>query len=83
VDDLLAAVIDVAKRHLPPDEPRTIDHPDVDLRSIGLGSLKMVEFMVDLERSFAVRFPEAMVDTATFRTPRTIAEAITTIRGGG
>ncbi|MFL6128910.1 MAG: phosphopantetheine-binding protein [Mycobacteriales bacterium] len=81
--DLIAAVAAVARRHLPAEARAAAVDQDTDLAELGLDSVRVVGFMVDVERTFAVSFPDQLVDAATFRTPRAVAEAVRTLRGAG
>ena len=37
--------------------------------------------MVDLERTFSLTFPDELIDVAVFRSVRSVAEAIYSMRG--
>ena len=67
-------------RHLPPDAAARIGDPDADLSDLGLESLTLVSLVVDLESTFEVVFPERMMDVETFRTVRTVAQAVQAAR---
>jgi acyl carrier protein len=82
MDDILRAVMGVAERHVGAGRAAALD-PDVDLSAIGLTSLEMVGFILDLEDSLAVQFPADMMDPATFRSARTIAGHVRALRGPG
>ncbi|CRK61864.1 hypothetical protein [Alloactinosynnema sp. L-07] len=74
MEKLLNQVVEIAGRHVT--DRDTVTGPDVELPELGMGSLRMVQFMVDLESAFGVSFPEPLITPETFRTPRTAAEAI-------
>jgi acyl carrier protein len=83
MSDLVESVVAVARRHLPEDARDAAVGQDTDLAGLGLDSVRVVGFMVDVERTFAVSFPDQLVDAATFRTPRAVAEAVRALSGSG
>jgi acyl carrier protein len=83
MSDLIASVAAVARRHLPEEARDAPVDRDTDLPGLGLDSVRVVSFLVDVERTFAVSFPDQLVDAATFRTPRAVAEAVRTLRDTG
>lgn len=78
--DLVAAVGDVIRRHTPPESASAVT-PDADLAQLGLDSLALAGLIADLEATFAVEFPEYLLDAATFRTVASTAAAIAGIGG--
>jgi acyl carrier protein len=52
---------------------------DADLSELGLDSMSAINLMLDLEQTFGVSFPDAMLDQETFRSPRTLTGAIETL----
>ncbi|WP_438040292.1 phosphopantetheine-binding protein [Sorangium sp. So ce128] len=82
MDDLLRAVLDIAARHVDAERASAVG-PDTDLSALGLASLEMVGFILDLERGLAVRFPADLIDPATFRDARTIAGHVRALREPG
>jgi acyl carrier protein len=58
--------------------PRNIGFPgpDDDLSSAGLGSLEIVGLMVEIESVMDIEFPSDEINANTFRSARTIAEAV-------
>lgn len=79
-EDLVRRVTDLARIRLADGDVRALDDPDADLAAAGLGSIAIVEFMVDLERTFAVTFPAEMINGETFRTVRTVVDALRRLR---
>jgi acyl carrier protein len=53
--------------------------PDDPLTELGFDSLAMVGLMVAVEQEFAVSFPAHLITAATFRSARTIAEAVDSV----
>jgi acyl carrier protein len=76
MDELLARVMEIARRHLDPDPVNRLDGPDASLADAGMSSLRMVEFILDLERELAIQFPADVFDRAHFRSARTVADAV-------
>ena len=75
-DALARAVLELAcelQHNAGQDEPASVD---ASLAEAGFGSLDVVRLMMAVESRFSVRFPAEMVEPRTFRTARTIAEAI-------
>ena len=79
MDEILWAVMEVARRHMPADGAPALDC-DIELSSAGFESLQLVGFILDLEKSLAVQFPADMFDAAIFRNPRTIAGYVRALR---
>ena len=48
----------------------------LDLRRLGLDSMSGLALLLDLEKTFAIRFPDEMISPATFRTGETLRAAI-------
>lgn len=76
LDDLVNAVTDLVRRHLPPESAAVLDDPDADLTSAGFESLTLVALLVDLEAQFAITFPADQLDVGTFRSVNTITAAL-------
>jgi acyl carrier protein len=79
-DDLLIRVGAIVKRHArePPSSGEL--HPDAELSSLGLASLELVALLTDIEATLAVRFPTRLLHDDTFRTLRTLVEALQSVR---
>jgi acyl carrier protein len=54
---------------------------DTDLILAGMDSLRVVEFMLSLERRFSVSFPETMLETDRFRTVAMVVETVSNSNG--
>ena len=76
MDQLELAVIDVVRRVLSPEYSGLLTDLDNDLARAGVSSLEMVELMCELERRFAIKFRDEQIDAATFRTVRTVVDAV-------
>ncbi|MGH3898516.1 MAG: phosphopantetheine-binding protein [Pseudonocardiaceae bacterium] len=81
LDDLLNAVTDLVRCHLPPESAAVLDDPDADLTSAGFESLALVALLVDLETQFAITFPADQLDVGTFRSVNTITAALQVLLG--
>ena len=66
----------VLRRHLRLASPSMRVDDDDELASNGLDSLATVSLLVDLEETFAVSFPGALLTPATFRTPAALRAAV-------
>jgi acyl carrier protein len=85
MDELLDTVAAAAARHLPPDGRDQLRDPDSELRTLGLDSLRVVAFMVDLEATCDITFPAELLVPDTFHSIRTVATAVaslTSLSGG-
>ncbi|WP_320064500.1 phosphopantetheine-binding protein [Micromonospora sp. RTGN7] len=77
MDDVLRSVVEIAHRHLSPKAGAVLrEDPDADLAALGLTSLRTVDFMVELEERLGVELPEEAIHAETFRTARTVADAL-------
>lgn len=79
VDPLPQVVGTLVARHarLPAGSPPP--DPDRPLTDLGLGSLAVVGLLVDLEETLGVRFGPELLDERTFRSVRTVTEAVRTL----
>lgn len=62
--------------------PGTPISVDTDLFQAGMESFAAVQLMMAIEEAFAVQFPDAMMNRATFRTPGAIAAAVARLAPG-
>ncbi|MDN0197620.1 phosphopantetheine-binding protein [Streptomyces sp. S.PNR 29] len=53
---------------------------DVDLRSLGLESMRVVQILVEIEKRFGVEVPDEMLVPETFRTIDSIVAALASVR---
>ncbi len=74
VDEVLGSVREIARRQLPPG--KSVLDADESLAGLGFDSLKLVGFVVELERDLDITFPADLFDASTFRSLRTVADAI-------
>jgi len=81
MSNLIESVTAVARRHLPEESRVAVLGPNTDLAELGLDSVQVVGFMVDMERTFGISFPDELINLGTFRTVGAVAEAVRTLRG--
>lgn len=77
-NELNDAVTDVIRRHVAPEHVEDIAF-DQDLAGLGLDSLALAGLVVDIENSFMIEFPADMINPDTFRSVRTVADALDNI----
>jgi len=84
MDDITRSVMDVVRRHTGAEDASVLDEDDLDaeLSALGVDSLKMVGFLLDLEKSFMIEFTADMIVPETFRNVRTVADSIRALRDG-
>jgi acyl carrier protein len=82
MNSLISRVTAIARSHVAVELQDTLLDPDVSLSSIGIDSLGLVAFLLDVEDDFGIRFPAERIDLATFHSVRTVTEAVKHMRGG-
>lgn len=73
----------VLRRHLrlvAADEPIPFES---ELVAIGLDSLETINLLVDIEATFGISVPGALLTPETFRTPATLERAVAPLVGAG
>lgn len=63
------------RRHLRLLKSNSIDYR-MDLAQLGLDSMTAVSLLMDLEKTFAIRFPDEMIAEETFRTAGALQRAV-------
>jgi acyl carrier protein len=66
----------VLREHLTLVAPGEEVPQDSTLRELGLDSMNAINLMLDLEGEFGVVFPDSMLNEETFRSGRTLVQAI-------
>jgi len=56
-------------------KPDSINY-DVELAQLGLDSMTAVALLLDIEKTFAIRFPDDMIVEGTFRTAGGLKKAV-------
>ncbi|MGY0236069.1 phosphopantetheine-binding protein [Longispora urticae] len=77
--ETVTRVIALANRHIPGGGTLSVHDLDVELVGLGFGSLRTVAFMVDVEEAFEISFPPHLITADTFRTLRSIVDAVTAL----
>jgi acyl carrier protein len=77
------AFMTILRRHLPDAEQRDDVELDVPFVELGFDSMRTIQFLLDLEESFDVVFPEEMLSEELLRSPRTVADALSTLPAAG
>ncbi len=63
------------RRHLRLAKPDSINY-DVELAQLGLDSMTAVAVLLDMEKTFNIRFPDDMLVEGTFRTAGRLKETV-------
>lgn len=71
---------DVLRRNLRFVGPQDAFSLDTDLDTLGLDSMGAINLLFDLEQTFGVMFPDAMLTAETFRSGATLLEAVEQLR---
>ena len=66
MDDITMRFEQCLRRHLRLVKPDSINY-DVELAQLGLDSMTAVALLLDIEKTFAIRFPDDMIVEGTFR----------------
>lgn len=75
MDDLTGQFERCLRRHLRLLRADSIDYA-ADLAQLGLDSMTAVALLVDMEKVFAIRFPDEMIAEDTFRTAGSLIKAV-------
>ena len=79
MDDITTQFEEVLRRHLRSAMPNSIDY-EVELAQLGLDSMTAVAVLLDMEKTFKIRFPDDMLVEGTFRTAGRLKEAVQKLR---
>lgn len=79
MDDITTQFEEVLRRHLRSGKTDSINY-DVELVQLGLDSMTAVAVLLDMEKTFKIRFPDEMLVEGTFRTARALKEAVQKLR---
>ena len=81
-DDVVAQVRALAVRVLAAaGDGGVLDDQDAPLATAGFDSLKIVELVGEVERHFGFEYPADLLNQATFRSLRTVADSVRASRG--
>ena len=79
MDDITTQFEQRLRRHLRLVKPDSINY-DLELVQLGLDSMTAVALLLDMEKTFDIRFPDDMLVEGTFRTARRLKEAVQLLR---
>lgn len=79
MDDITAQFEEVLHKHLRSAKTDSINY-EIELAQLGLDSMTAVAVLLDMEKTFNIRFPDDMLVEGTFRTARRLKEAIEKLR---
>lgn len=75
MDDITTQFEECLRRHLRSAKADAINY-DVELVQLGLDSMTAVAVLLDMEKTFNIRFPDDMLAEGTFRTAGKLKEAV-------
>ena len=79
MDDITTQFDQCLRRHLRLAKPDSINY-DMELAQLGLDSMTAVAVLLDMEKTFGIRFPDDMLVEGTFRTAGRLKEAVQQLR---
>ena len=79
MDDITTQFEECLRRHLRSAKPNPINY-EVEFAQLGLDSMTAVAVLLDLEKTFNIRFPDDMLVEGTFRTAGRLKEAVQKLR---
>jgi acyl carrier protein len=79
MDDITTQFEETLRRHLRSAKPNAIKY-DMELVQLGLDSMTAVAVLLDMEKTFNIRFPDEMLVEGTFRTAGNLKEAVQLLR---
>jgi acyl carrier protein len=79
MNDITTQFEECLRRHLRSAKPASINY-DVELVQLGLDSMTAVAVLLDVEKTFGIRFPDEMIVEGTFRTAGRLKAAIQLLR---
>jgi acyl carrier protein len=75
MDDITLEFEQCLRRHLRLVKPDSINY-DMELAQLGLDSMTAVAVLLDMEKTFGIRFPDDMLVEGTFRTAGKLKTAV-------
>lgn len=79
MDDITTQFEEVLRRHLRSGKADAINY-ETELAQLGLDSMTAVAVLLDMEKAFAIKFPDDMLVEGTFRTAGRLKEAVQFLR---
>lgn len=75
MDDITTQFEECLRRHLRLAKSNSINY-NMELSQLGLDSMTAVAVLLDMEKTFKIRFPDDMLVEGTFRTAGNLKEAV-------
>jgi acyl carrier protein len=79
MDDITIQFEEALRRHLRSAKPDAINY-DTELVQLGLDSMTAVAVLLEMEKTFNIRFPDEMLVEGTFRTAGKLKEVVEMLR---
>ncbi len=79
MDDITTEFEECLRRHLRLAKLAPINY-ETELAKLGLDSMTAVAVLLDMEKTFGIRFPDDMLAEGTFRTAGKLKEAVLMLR---
>jgi len=79
MDDITTQFEEALRRHLRSAKPTAINY-ETELVQLGLDSMTAVAVLLDMEKTFNIRFPDEMLVEGTFKTAGKLKEAVEMLR---
>jgi len=79
MEDITTRFEECLRRHLRLAKPVSIDYT-TELAQLGLDSMTAVALLLDMEKTFGIRFPDDMLVEGTFRTAGGLKDAVQKLR---
>jgi len=79
MDDITTRFEQCLLRHLRLVKPDSVNYA-VELVQLGLDSMTAVALLLDMEKTFDIRFPDEMIGEDTFRTAGALKKAVQLLR---
>jgi acyl carrier protein len=77
MDDITTQFEECLRRHL---RSASAINYDAELAKLGMDSMTAVAVLLDMEKTFGIRFPDEMLVEGTFRTAGRLKEAVQLLR---
>ena len=78
-DDIREQIFDLLRHRLRLRQRQQDLKIDSSLEELGLDSMTAIELLLDLERTFGIILPDALLTAETFRTPATLEVAVRSV----
>ena len=79
MDDITVQFEEALRRHLRSAKPNAINY-ETELLQLGLDSMTAVAVLLDMEKTFNIRFPDEMLVEGTFKTAGKLKQAVEMLR---